>query len=127
MKGSKQEYLMTQEVGNDAIKKAKWKDVKAQLIMLDISMDMQEDNLTTPTINKISKSTYKKGQKFDKKNAENTPECNKARFRVCNETGHHGKVCPLKCNLEGCSKWRWYELTKEHMAKVRNKKKSSSN
>ena len=27
----------------------------------------------------------------------------------------------MKCNLEGCSKWRWHKLTKEHMAEVRNK------
>ena len=43
------------EIGNAVIRELKWKDVKEHLIMLDISMDMQEDSPTTLAVNKISK------------------------------------------------------------------------
>ena len=43
------------EVGNAVIREAKWKDVRERLNMLDLAMDMQEDNPTTPAVNKISK------------------------------------------------------------------------
>ena len=73
------------------------------------------------------KSSYKKGQKLGKKNAENTPECDEERCRVWNKPSHYARACPMRCNLKGCNRGRWHKLTKEHMTKVMNKKKSDGN
>ena len=115
------------EVGNNAIREAKWEDVKARLIMLDISMDMQEDKPTDPTVNRLSKTSYKRNQRFGKKNTGNTSDTEEGKCHVCRVPGHYARDCPLKCTLKGCNRGRWHELTKEHMTEVMNKKKSSGN
>ena len=110
------------EIGNAVIREAEWKEVRERLIMLDLAMDMQEDSPTTPTVNKISKSSYKKGQKMDHKKTESAP--NEGKCRMCREFGHHQKDCPLRCTLEGCDTWKYHKLTKDHAVKINNMKKN---
>ena len=110
-------------LGNDSIKKTKWSEVRERLIKLDKDMDMEEDKPSTATVNKISKSTYKKNQKQSR---SNTREQNKDfNCKVCKKSGHFPRFCPLRCKLDGCTNKTWHLLMPDHMEEIEKKKKNS--
>ena len=110
------------KLGNNSIKKTKWSEVCERLIKLDKDMDMEEDKLSTATVNKISKLTYKKNQKQSRSNIR---EQNKDfSCKVCKKSHHFPRFCPLRCKLDGCTNKTWHLLTPDHMEKIENKKKT---
>ena len=62
------------------------------------------------------------GQRLDNRKTESTS--NKGKCRMCRETDHHQKDCPLRCTLEGCDTWKYHRLMRDHLAKINNMKRN---
>ena len=93
----KDRISIDKELGNDTIKKMSWETVRDRLVKHDQDLDMEEDQPSNATVNRMSKTSYKEKQKSDKYGEKRKTKCS-----VCQKPGHSGDNCYFKCELKRC-------------------------
>ena len=63
------------DLGNDTIREIKWETVRDRLVKLDQDIDMEEDQPSNATVNRMSKTSYKEKQKSDKYGNKKKTKC----------------------------------------------------